>query len=135
MKLSTIKNHSAGGVVVNREGKILMVNNRGKSWSFPKGHVDEGEDVLTAARREIREESGISHLNMVRELGTYERPAIHDPSELKTITLFLFTTPEEKLQPLDPHNPEARWVDKHDVGNLLTHPKDKEFFSRIQFDD
>ena len=49
---------SAGGVVKNQEGKILVVNQRGTSWSLPKGHIEEGEDSLTASRREIEEESG-----------------------------------------------------------------------------
>ena len=30
------------------------------AWSFPKGEIDEGEDALTAAKREWREESGLS---------------------------------------------------------------------------
>lgn len=52
---------SAGGVVANRQGLILVVaQQNGRSWSLPKGHIDEGEDAETAAIREIEEESGIS---------------------------------------------------------------------------
>jgi len=75
-------------------------------------------------------------LELVRELGTYERYKIgknggDEKSELKIITMFLFKTSESKLKPIDPENPEARWVDKDKVSDLLTHPKDKEFFSEI----
>jgi bis(5'-nucleosidyl)-tetraphosphatase len=31
----------------------------GRHWDFPKGHLEEGEDDLTAARRELAEETGI----------------------------------------------------------------------------
>ena len=64
--------YSAGGVVLNGSGQVLVVNQRGNSWSLPKGHIDPGEDALTAARREIYEESGVSELDLVKELGSYE---------------------------------------------------------------
>jgi ADP-ribose pyrophosphatase YjhB (NUDIX family) len=132
------KTRSAGGVVTNSEGEVLVVSQRGTSWSLPKGHIDPGESPLAAARREIHEESGISQLELVRELGTYERHKIgldggDDPSELKIITMFLFRTNQKSLKPVDADNPEARWLEKTKVIGLLTHQKDKEFFQRIEF--
>jgi 8-oxo-dGTP pyrophosphatase MutT (NUDIX family) len=125
-------------VVTNDEGKVLVVSQRGTSWSLPKGHVDPGENALAAARREIYEESGIRNLELVRELGSYERHKIgvnggDDRSELKVITMFLFRTSEKSLKPVDPDNPEARWVDKSKVRQLLTHERDKEFFDGVEF--
>lgn len=127
---------SAGGVVLNRRGQVLVVNQRGKSWSLPKGHIEAGEDVLAAARREIYEESGLKELVLVKLLGSYERPRIgkhggEDGAELKHLTFFLFTSSEEELGPIDPDNPEARWVDPSAVADLLTHPRDQEFFREI----
>src|ERR1700730_10705423 len=127
---------SAGGVVANDDGKILVVSQRGNSWSLPKGHIDPGEDPIAAAKREIAEESGINDLQFVRELGTYQRYKIglhggDDTTELKTITMFLCKTSQKSLKPVDPHNPEARWVASADVAKLLTHPKDKEFFLKL----
>jgi 8-oxo-dGTP pyrophosphatase MutT (NUDIX family) len=131
------KTHSAGGVVTNDEGKVLVVNQRGTSWSLPKGHIDPGESALAAAEREIYEESGIRDLKLIRELGTYERYKIgagggEDRSELKTITMFLFRTSEKVLRPVDPDNPEARWVERSKVVPLLTHERDKEFFQGVE---
>jgi 8-oxo-dGTP pyrophosphatase MutT (NUDIX family) len=128
-----IKTQTAGGIVLNKQGQVLVVNQNGNSWSLPKGHIDEGEDALTAAKREIYEESGISSLELVKELGSYERYKIalnggDDKSELKKITIFLFKTEEEKLEPIDPYNPEACWVDREKVSKMLTHKKDVEFF-------
>ena len=52
---------SAGGIVY-REGKLLLVkvcNLKGeKVWTFPKGHLDNGETALQAALREVEEETG-----------------------------------------------------------------------------
>lgn len=127
---------TAGGVVVNKKGQVLVVNQNGNSWSLPKGHIDPGEDALTAAKREICEESGVTDLKLVMDLGSYKRHRIgihggEDMSELKTIHMFLFRTSQEELKPADPKNPEARWVDKDKVAGVLTHKKDKEFFTGI----
>lgn len=128
---------SAGGVVINKDGLILVVNQKGQSWSLPKGHIDEGERALDAAKREIYEESGINQLELLSELGSYQRPRIalgggDDIFEQKTIFMFLFKTDQSLLKPIDPENPEARWVNKDDVSDLLTHRKDKEFFLSIR---
>lgn len=127
---------SAGGVVINKKGEVLVVSQNGNSWSLPKGHIDEGEDALAAAKREIYEESGVSNLKLIKELGRYQRYKIgknggEDKAELKSITIFLFTTNQEALSPVDSENPEARWVVKDEVAQLLTHPKDKDFFISV----
>ncbi|MFA6145807.1 MAG: NUDIX domain-containing protein [Patescibacteria group bacterium] len=127
----------AGGVVVNNDNKILVVSQGGRTWSLPKGHIDEGEDELDTAKREIYEESGIKDLKLIKNLGNYQRYRLardsgEDESELKTITIFLFRTSESILKPIDPENPEARWVEKDKVADLLTHKKDKEFFLQVK---
>lgn len=131
-----LRTQSAGGVVLNAAGLLLVVNQRGNSWSLPKGHIDPGEDALTAAKREIAEESGVTELELIRSLGTYERPRINlsggdDVTELKTMHFFLFRTRQQELRPMDPDNPEARWVVPADVPDLLTHPRDKDFVRSV----
>lgn len=129
---------SAGGVVLNSLGQVLVVGQRGTSWSLPKGRVEEGEDVFTAAKREIYEESGVSDLTLIKEFKSYQRYKIsedgkgEDRSLLKTLQIFLFTTSQMELKPIDPDNPDAVWVEKDKVADLLTHPKDKEFFLKIK---
>ena len=127
---------SAGGVVVNPEGLVLVVSQHGTSWSLPKGGIEPGEDRLSAARREIYEESGVSHLELVRDLGTYSRYLLsatgeEDRSGRKTIHLFLFRTDERELRPVDPQNPEALWVRPEEVAGLLTHAADREFYLNV----
>ena len=131
-----IHTESAGGVVVNAEGRVLLVSQFGTSWSLPKGHMEEGESPLEAARREIHEETGVSQLELIRPLGTYTRHRLgrdgdEERTELKTIHLFLFRTDATVLAPIDADNPEARWVERETVAGLLTHAKDREFFASI----
>ncbi len=135
--------HSAGGVVLNRKGQILIVNQRGRSWSLPKGHIEKGETVLGAARREIYEETGLRRLRFVKLLGSYHRtrlgsargetggPLADSGTGLKKLTFFLFETDAERVKPVDPDNPEARWVAPDQAVLLLTHPKDQEFLNEV----
>lgn len=83
-----IKTNSAGGIVVNSEGKVLVVDQAGISWSLPKGHVEKGEEFLETAKREIYEESGLEKIEFIRKLGSYERDSLIDLDELKTIHIF-----------------------------------------------
>lgn len=127
------KTESAGGVVLNSRGEIALVKNGHNFWGFPKGHVDPGEEILAAAIREIREETGLKDIVLIRKLGSYERykglpEGKEDTSELKHIHMFLFTTTEAVLKPEDPHNPEAAWVKSAEIAEMLTNPKDREFF-------
>jgi len=128
---------SAGGVVINQQGMILVVNQRGTTWSLPKGHIDPGEEPIEAAIREIREESGISKVEYSKTLGAYGRYKIglntpEDRQEWKVLLFFLFKTQQNELSPEDPHNPQARWVHPDEVEGLLTHPKDKAFYESIR---
>jgi ADP-ribose pyrophosphatase YjhB (NUDIX family) len=133
----TLVTVTAGGVVIDRHGSVLVVNQRGTTWSLPKGHVEPGEEPLQAAIREIREESGVSELQFLGPLGAFGRYKIgrdlkDDKSEWKVMLFFLFKTDQSDLKPQDLQNPEARWVHPDEVVKLLTHPKDKAFYQSIR---
>lgn len=52
-----------GAVVLNDEGKVLLVYNRGQSrshWSLPKGSCEEGESLAETLKREVKEETGLN---------------------------------------------------------------------------
>lgn len=58
------KNWNGAGVAIIYEGKILLVHPANGSWvkplmGIPKGGVEDGEDLLDAALREVKEETGI----------------------------------------------------------------------------
>ena len=60
-----VEEHSAGGVIFRRsaEGPLyLVIRDSYRNWGFPKGHVEEGESEVDAARREVGEETGLDHL-------------------------------------------------------------------------
>jgi 8-oxo-dGTP pyrophosphatase MutT (NUDIX family) len=52
---------ASGGLVYSNDNKILMIFRRGK-WDLPKGKLDDGEDLVSCALREVKEETGLSEL-------------------------------------------------------------------------
>jgi ADP-ribose pyrophosphatase YjhB (NUDIX family) len=124
---------SAGGIVINDKGKVAIVSQHGISWSLPKGTVDQGEEILEAAKREITEETGISDLNLIKSLGSFSRSGIsrYGNKYSKTIHIFLFKTNQKELHPIDPDNPEAIWLSKEEVVAKLSYSEDREFFNSV----
>ncbi len=66
------KVYAAGGIVLNDKGEIAIVSQFGEEWVLPKGKVENGEELLEAAKREIYEETSLKELELVTNLGTYE---------------------------------------------------------------
>ena len=80
-KLSHLPLRSGVGIIVlNKENKVFVakrIDNPKNFWQMPQGGVDEGEDFLTAAHRELNEETGIKNIELIREIEgttTYELP-------------------------------------------------------------
>ena len=69
-----------GIVVLNKENNVFVakrIDNPKNFWQMPQGGVDEGEDFLKAAYRELEEETSIKSVELIKELDgtiTYELP-------------------------------------------------------------
>ncbi len=69
-----------GIVILNKENKIFVakrIDNPKNFWQMPQGGVDEGEDFLSAAYRELEEETSIKNVELITEIDeitTYELP-------------------------------------------------------------
>ena len=106
---------NAGGVVVSVEDdvlKVAFVHEAGQERLFlPKGGVETGEDLLTAARREIAEEAGLSDLTMVIKLGVRERLS-YKKTYWSVTHYFLFSTEQLEGTPTDEgHEYRLEWRD------------------------
>ena len=80
-RLSELPLRSGVGIVVlNKQNKVFVakrIDNPKNFWQMPQGGVDEGENFLNAAYRELEEETSIKKVNLIQELEgtiTYELP-------------------------------------------------------------
>ena len=69
-----------GIILLNEKNKIFVakrIDNPKNFWQMPQGGIDIGEDFLSAAYRELKEETNITKVELIKELDgftTYELP-------------------------------------------------------------
>ena len=69
-----------GIILLNNDNKVFVarrIDNAKKYWQMPQGGVNEGEDYLKAAYRELEEETSVKSVELIKELDgttTYELP-------------------------------------------------------------
>ncbi len=90
-------------VPVLPDGRIVMIRRRDTGqWGLPGGVIDWGEDLPTAARRELREETGLELLQIRRLVGVYSAadrdPRLHSISILVAADATGDLAPEDTLE-------------------------------------
>ena len=121
--------HSAGAVVVDEETCLLI--RRGHEWAFPKGHIEQGEGPGDAARREVREETGIEiALDAALGFTRYEFKRNNGTRNRKQVDWFLARRVGGEIA----HEPifaEARFVSLEESLRLLTHDADRGILEKV----
>jgi 8-oxo-dGTP pyrophosphatase MutT (NUDIX family) len=107
---------AGGGLVTNEMGEVLFIFRRGK-WDLPKGKLDPGETLESCAIREVKEETGIGHLELIRFLMITEHEYIEKgKSFLKETHWWLMKTKGNQL--LTPQLEEditmIKWMGSYD---------------------
>ena len=63
--------NGVGIILLNKENKVFVakrIDNPKNFWQMPQGGVDDGEDYLAAAYRELEEETSIKDVKLIQEL-------------------------------------------------------------------
>src|ERR1700719_3700639 len=128
---------SAGGIIlreIDGQLKIALAQHARatKSWVLPKGHVEAGETIQQAALREIYEETGLEHIQLIKHLGTIMRESLKSTGDVeeKTIHLFLAYAPGNNHPqiPVDPRFIEVSWFSPQEAIKLLPYESEQTFF-------
>jgi len=69
-----VREPTAGGIVFRlskdkKDIEILLIQDSKNRWTIPKGHIEPGETAKTTAIREIGEEAGLHHVEVLTWLG------------------------------------------------------------------
>lgn len=118
---------SAGVVVIRREpdGCRFLLLRVYDYWDFPKGEVERGEEPLTAAVREVAEETGITDLEFPWGVVFTETEPYGSGRRRKVARYYLgLTRRKEVVLSVNPElgkaeHDEYRWVDYRQALELL----------------
>lgn len=121
--------NGAGGVILRMENKKVLVGlvriDGFKDYILPKGGTESGEKPIDTAVREIGEETGITGLNLLVDLGIYER-LTYKKNYWSRMQYYLFVTKQKNGQATDPF--ESYEIEWFDIDNLppMFWPEQKE---------
>ena len=124
-----------GIVVLNKDSKVFVakrIDNQKNFWQMPQGGVDKGEDYLTAAYRELEEETSIKNVDLIKELDgliSYELPEnllgviwkgkYKGQKQKWFVMRFLGQDNEINIKTKNPEFCEWKWIDLENITDLV----------------
>lgn len=108
---------------------LLLYRHKENDWTFPKGHVEAGEDAEMAMRREMKEETGLD-VQILKSLPSHFYKSPFEGSIETAMFLAEPTDPSQALQ-IEHEGDAVRWVPIDEVVTLLSYPNLKEYFQQI----
>ncbi|MDA8559969.1 RNA pyrophosphohydrolase [Candidatus Pelagibacter bacterium] len=124
-----------GIVVLNKANKVFVakrIDNAKNFWQMPQGGVDEGENYLTAAYRELEEETSIKNVELISELDgliTYNLPEhllgiiwkgkYKGQSQKWFLMRYLGEDNQINIKTKKPEFLDWKWVDLKEITNLV----------------
>lgn len=109
--------------LIVKDDKVLLLKRSETSknfpgyWIGPGGHVDEGEDILTAAVREVFEETGIKINEETINLKVIAIGNHIDRSEIYMVYYFLITL-NSKQDIVNSDEGNSSWVNLNEVSKM-----------------
>ena len=124
------KEKSCGCIIVNGLHKVLLIYEKNRNfWGFPKGHMENGEDEIQTALREVKEEVGLDV-----EIDTQKRYTLNYiiNNEIdKTTVLYLAKPITEEVVMQESEIENAKWCKFDEALSLLTFDNWKDVFRQV----
>ena len=125
---------SCGALVFRERGgnlELLLIRHRfGGHWSFPKGHVEAGENEQETALREVKEETGLE-IELVegfrQSVEYFPKPYIK-----KQVVYFLGRAVSDDAHRQEEEISELRWVTIDEAQRMVTFANDKHLIQQAR---
>ena len=130
-----------GIIVLNKENKVFVGKRRDNptnKWQMPQGGVDHGENLVNAMKRELKEETSIRSIEILKELegwteyelpdyllGKIWRGKYRGQKQKWFIVRFLGKDEEINLKTTHPEFIEWQWLDIENLPSVIVHFKKK----------
>ena len=137
-----------GIIVLNKQNKIFVgkrKDNPGDKWQMPQGGVDEGEDYITAMKRELLEETSIKNIVIIKEIDNiyqYELPEnlvgiiwkvkYRGQKQKWFITRFLGEEKEINLNTRHPEFIDWKWIEPKLLPEVIVNLKKNLYLSLLK---
>lgn len=136
LKKSLKREFSAGGIVFNGKGQVLLIQTEStkdhetKYWGFPKGHIEEGQTTKDAALREVHEEGGVI-AEIISKIGDMRYVYTRDGQRIfKVVVIYLMRYKSGDPKDHDHEVLEAQWFALEDALQKLSFAQDKKLLEK-----
>ncbi|MCK5024314.1 MAG: NUDIX domain-containing protein [Thermoplasmata archaeon] len=122
--------------MLNHEGQVLILRRKQEgTWVLPKGKMEPGETLIQTALREVQEETGLSDLKIIREIGLVRYIFLWRPDNVnynKTVHYFLMgiNSTEQEMN-LEPDFSTYAWENPSEALKMLTFENDRRIVRSI----
>ena len=130
-----------GIILLNSENKVFVgkrIDNPTNKWQMPQGGVDRDENLMNAMKRELKEETSIRSIEILKELegwteyelpdyllGKIWRGKYRGQKQKWFIVKFLGKDEEINLKTTHPEFIEWQWLDIENLPSVIVHFKKK----------
>ena len=130
--MPTLPDVVAAGAVVLRGDEVLLVHRpKYDDWSFPKGKLDRGEHALSAAVREVEEETGL-RVRLGRPLSDQHYPVNGRGKLVHYWVARVVGDDDVSAYLVNSEIDEVVWVSLERAHEMLTYPRDQKTLKQAQ---
>ena len=137
-----------GIIVLNNKNQVFVgkrKDNPGNNWQMPQGGIDEGEDFISAMKRELMEETSIKNIKILKELehlyqydlpknlvGIIWKGKFRGQKQKWFITRFLGKDTEINLNTKHPEFIEWKWIEPEKLPEVIVYFKKEIYLSLVK---
>jgi putative (di)nucleoside polyphosphate hydrolase len=135
-----------GAIILNNENKVLVGKRKDNpidKWQMPQGGVEKNEDYVSAMKRELREETSVINIKILKEFDEwleYELPdnlvgiiwkgKFRGQKQKWFISKFTGNDSEININTDHPEFIEWKWVEMNELPNIIVDFK-KDIYKKI----